>query len=267
MFGGGKDNFGIYRHFCSKHPESEVVIKSDGRIPKCDLCGMRAKDLGRHQQSSTCKKLRGRRESERKQDLQAKASKVTFQVNGKNIERVRSFRYLGRILTDNDDDEECVTDNLRRARQKWGVIAKILKREGANPVCMSRFYLTVVQAVLLYGADTWVIGKRDMGRLRSFHRRAIRHMTGQHIRKGGDDEWEYPDHGELMRKCKLFEMETYIERRRGTLRKYLEEHRETLLGEAKQTGRHSRDVHKILWWNQKWISRPEMTQMRNLWYP
>ena len=92
-------------------------------------------------------------------------------------------------------------------------------------------------------------------------------MTGQHIRKGGDDKWEYPDHGELMRKCKLFEMETYIERRRGTLRKYLEEHRETLLGEAKQTGRHSRDVHKILWWNQKWICRPEMTQMQKLWYP
>ena len=81
---------------------------------------------------------------------------------------------------------------------------------------MARFYITVVQAVLLYGAESWTITQKNMIKLRSFHNRAIRYMTGQHIRKN-EEEWSYPVHEELLAKCRLFPIETYIERRRGTL--------------------------------------------------
>ena len=91
---------------------------------------------------------------------------------------------------------------------------------------MGKIYLAVVQAVLLYGADSWIVSTRNMQLLRSFHHRAARYMTGQHIKKQGDGTWEYPDHDSLLRKCGLFPMKTYIERRRGTLRKYLEETKE-----------------------------------------
>ena len=51
---------------------------------------------------------------------------------------------------------------------------------------MAKFYITVVQVVLLYGADTWVISKRDMQKLKSFHNKAIRYITEKHIRKDRD---------------------------------------------------------------------------------
>ena len=75
---------------------------------------------------------------------------------------------------------------------------------------MARFYLTVVQAVLLYGADLWTISETNYNKLRSFHKQALRYMTGQHIQKQADGKWEYPNHFRLMGLCKLFTIDTYI---------------------------------------------------------
>ena len=93
----------------------------------------------------------------------------------------------------------------------------------------------------------------------------MRHMTGQHIRKKEDGTWEYPKHENLQWKCGLFKIEIYIERRRGTLRKYLEENREELLNKATTTKTAARHANKILWWNQKFISKEEMTAKTNFW--
>ena len=69
-------------------------------------------------------------------------------------------------------------------------------KEGASAKCMARFYLTIVQAVLLYGAESWVINRRDMNKLESFHNRVARYLTNKHIKKIDEDHWEYPDHEE-----------------------------------------------------------------------
>ena len=93
------------------------------------------------------------------------------------------FKYLGRILTNDDDDTRCIESNLKNAKKQWNSIAKILKQEGANSKCMAKFYITVVQAVLLYGAESWTISQRNERILVSFHRRAVRYLTNSHIRK------------------------------------------------------------------------------------
>jgi hypothetical protein len=264
--GGSKDKFGMYRHFCLRHPEATIVIPEDGEVERCDLCGMFAMNMGKHQVTSTCKKGRGRRSNEMLQNKQAEAEKVTFRVYGEELERVKEFRYLGRILTEDDDDTKNIIEQLKRARQKWNSIAKILKREGANAKTMAKFYMAVVQAVLLYGAESWTITGKNWKRLRSFHKRAMRYMTGQHIRKDDDGIWTFPDHKELEWKCGLFPIETYIERRRGTLRKYLDENRAELLEEAMEMTAPSKGANKILWWKQKWITKREMTEMTNFWF-
>ena len=47
--------------------------------------------------------------------------------------------------------------NLRKARGKWGQLSKILVIEGADRIMPGRFYVAVVQAVLLFGYETWVL--------------------------------------------------------------------------------------------------------------
>ena len=263
--GGGKDKFGLYRHFNLRHPNANIIIEQDGRLEKCILCGMRAKDMNKHQQSDTCAKARVRRTNEERQDSQAEAETKEIKINGVRIERVKHFKYLGRILSEDDCDSKCIDDQLKKTRKRWTCIAKILKREGANAACMGKFYLTIVQAVLLYGADSWVVKRDDLRKLQSFHSRAIRYMTGTHIQKRTSGEWEYPDHDKLLKKCRLFPIEEYIKRRRGTLMKFLEDYRGNLLAEAKICGRHCRDVNKIIWWQQDYRTKTEMAKLKYFW--
>ena len=255
----------MYRHFNLKHPQADIIIEEDGELPKCGLCGMRTVDVQKHMNNYTCKQAQRRRTNEGRQDEQFRANRVTFNIKGKEIERVRQFKYLGRIFTENDCDTVCIQDNLMKARQRWNCVAKLLKDEGADPKCMAEFYLTIVQSVLLYGADSWCITKGDMNKLNSFHLRAVRYLSGKHICKKNDGEWEYPNHRELLKQCGLLELEVYIQRRRGKLHKYLLENRVELLNAAKNQRKHCRNVNKIMWWDQKWIKKSEMKQISTKW--
>ena len=69
--GGGRDKFGVYRHFCFRHPQATIIIDEDGELPRCERCGMFTKDLEKHRKTSTCKKGMERRQNEKKQDEQA----------------------------------------------------------------------------------------------------------------------------------------------------------------------------------------------------
>ena len=91
-------------------------------------------------------------------------------------------------------------------------------------------------------------------------------MKNDHIRKVGEGQWEIPDQSKLEINCGLFDMKIYVEWRRSTLRKYLEEFRVDLLREAEAEARHSKDAHKILWWEQKWIEKEEMEELKNFWF-
>lgn len=114
--------------------------------------------------------------------------------------------------------------NLKKARARWGSVFRVLKTEGANYRAMAVFYLTIVQAVLLYGTDSWTISKRNMLILDEFHKRAVRHITERHILKERVGSWTYPNHDELLERCRLKLIEEYIKRRRWTLRQYFELH-------------------------------------------
>ena len=65
--------------------------------------------------------------------------------------------------------------------------------------------------------------------------------------KISEEVWEYPNHDKLQRECGLFPIEVYLERRRGTLRKYLEENRKELLEEAMKMTPAARNPNKVLW--------------------
>ena len=47
--------------------------------------------------------------------------------------------------------------NLGKAQKSWGRLSRILIQEGADPKVSGKFYKTVAQTVLLFGAETWVL--------------------------------------------------------------------------------------------------------------
>ena len=54
-------------------------------------------------------------------------------------------------------DTKCHTTSLKKARQVWGRLGKLLWSEGTGLEVSETFYRAVVQAVLLFGMETWVL--------------------------------------------------------------------------------------------------------------
>ena len=55
---------------------------------------------------------------------------------------------------------------MSRARAVWKRIKRILSREGEEPQASGPLFKAVVQAVILFGAETWVVTLcmgRDLG--------------------------------------------------------------------------------------------------------
>ena len=59
-----------------------------------------------------------------------------------------------------------------------GRLENILGREGEDKRTAGRFYEAVVQAVLLFGSETWVLTPQLEKSLEGFHRRAAQRMAG-----------------------------------------------------------------------------------------
>ena len=79
-------------------------------------------------------------------------------------------------------------------------------------------YKVIVQSVLLYGSESWVITKSKMMQLRSFHRRCARHITRTHIRQEEEDgTWIYPSSEGVLKEAGLDTIEEYIQKRRDTV--------------------------------------------------
>ena len=93
--GGSKYCTKFYCHFCLRHPDDDIITKEDGLLDKWSICVIQCLNLQQHQGLQTCKKEAQWHTHKQLQQAQVDAESVTFTVNGKHIEPVREFRYLG----------------------------------------------------------------------------------------------------------------------------------------------------------------------------
>ena len=82
------------------------------------------------------------------------SAEMDFEVYREQLQVVPRFKYLGRILTEGDDDWPAVTGNLGKARKIWGRLQGILNMEGATKRVSGKIFKAVVQQVFLFGAET-----------------------------------------------------------------------------------------------------------------
>ena len=129
-----------------------------------------------------------KRGSERKSRRLAEAEiresmEMAFEVYGHQIHSVPRFTYLGRVMTAGDDDWPEVAGNLAKAQKSWGRMQGILRREGAMPRISGNFFKAVVQQVLLFGAEMWVVTPKMERALSLLLHGAARRITGRQARR------------------------------------------------------------------------------------
>jgi hypothetical protein len=103
---------------------------------------------------------------------------------------------------------------------KWGRAGKILTSQGTPPKMMASFYKAIIQAVLLYGADSWVLTQEMERKLQSFHHRCARYIARKHIRKDGHGQWIAPPSDQVLHSLGLQTVKAYIQQRKNTVSTY-----------------------------------------------
>jgi hypothetical protein len=145
-----------------------------------------------------------------------------------------------------DGDDHAADRQLTRARERWGRIGRVLASDGASPRVMGYFYKEIIQSVLLYGVESWTLTERTIRRFHSFHNRVARYITGRHVRQREDGTYDCPPTVEVLADAGLENIETYIQRRRGTIQDHVRTR--PIYGKCRRSKALSTNVTKVVWW-------------------
>ena len=234
------------RHFCTRHMGDTIIIQEEANFEKCTRCGFSGKSCNnaKHWETKTCIEMTRKRISYFKKYEKRTALKAKFEIYGNSINRVRDFKYLGRVLEEKDDDSVAASRQLQRARSKWNRIAGVLKTQGVGSKIMGYFYKAIVQAVLLYGSESWTLSKDKLREFSSFHNRVARYLCDDHIRPLEDGTYYVPRTEDVLEKAGLFTIEHYIRLRRATVSNFVKERE--IYNECKQQKSMN---NRTVWWN------------------
>lgn len=98
------------------------------------------------------------------------------QVDGKELEEVLKFVYLGGTLTQKGGSEEDIRSRLGKARAAFSKLRNIWKSSQLKLNTKLKIFKSNVVAVLLYGCETWRMTKSDETKLDVFLHKSLRRL-------------------------------------------------------------------------------------------
>ena len=109
-------------------------------------------------------------------------------VDGKKIEEVDSYVYLGQIVT-NDHDQ--IQEIKRRIGQGWSAFCKLdIMRDKNVPVRLKRkAFNECMLPVMTYGCETWSLSNTQLEKLVTTQRKMERIMIGVTLKDRKSTEW------------------------------------------------------------------------------
>ena len=139
---------------------------------------------------------------------------TSLTVYGKPIKRVTAFKYLGRYLSQDDDDTKAIA--ARRAVAEATLIAihkNFLRSRKTTTATRLRVYHTVSLTQLISGSATWVIPVDEQRKLRSFQQRHLRHCLHKHPKKV-NGELRYPSRESILKAARQHDILEIIDHAR-----------------------------------------------------
>jgi hypothetical protein len=94
------------------------------------------------------------------------------------LEQVKSFCYLGDVISAGGGAEDTSRNRVRSGWAKFHELGCVLKGRGASLSLKGKFYNACVQKALLYGTETWPMKLEDVQRLERAEKAMVRWMCG-----------------------------------------------------------------------------------------
>ena len=110
---------------------------------------------------------------------------------------------------------------MAREKKVWSRILRILSREGVAPQVSGFFFKAVIQVVLIFGAETWVVTPRMGKSLGGFQTQVEIWLTEQLPQRTTDGKCKYTSAAAAREEAGFLTMKEYVRRRQNTVAQYI----------------------------------------------
>ena len=162
---------------------------------------------------------------------------------------VRQSKYLGRIVSYDNNHTPAIRRNIKKTRRQWGQFRKVLERDSVPPRVAGMFYQAVMASALLYGSESWVVSPSALRGLEGFHVEAARRLAGMRPWKV-KVEWVYPHSTDVLTAAHLQPIKYYLQKRRHIVYN-------TIRGRECEGAERCRGTPPRLFWVEQDMSMPE----------
>ena len=108
---------------------------------------------------------------------QSTASLPQIQIDGKILNNVDSFTYLGSTISSSNSLDKEISSRIAKANASFGRLQKrVWTERGIRTDTKCAVYRAVVLTALLYGCEAWTLYSRHVKLLEQFHQRCLRQI-------------------------------------------------------------------------------------------
>jgi hypothetical protein len=94
-----------------------------------------------------------------------------LQIGNLEIGQVRSFKYLGTIVNENNSIEEEIKERIALGNKAYYSNKRLFQNKLISRGAKLKLYWTVVRPVVTYACETWVLKESEIDRLLVFERK------------------------------------------------------------------------------------------------
>ena len=85
---------------------------------------------------------------------------ATITVNGKELEQVKQFKYLGALITEDSKSNREIKTRIGAATSALVKLDKVIKDKKLSTKIKMRIMRSIVTSTVLYGCESWTISKK-----------------------------------------------------------------------------------------------------------
>ena len=105
-------------------------------------------------------------------------ARLNVMLNGKALEEVDQFKYLGSVIAANAGVEAVVRHRVNEGCKVLGALKGVMKNRGLGMNVKKVLYEKVVVPMVMYGSDSWGMKVTERQKLNVFEMKCLRSMTG-----------------------------------------------------------------------------------------
>ena len=106
---------------------------------------------------------------------------LNLSLNGRTLEQVDSFKYLGSKVCKDGSVKGEVNHRLSEGAKVWGALGKVCKVRTVGLKAKKNMYESIVIPIVTYGAETWSMSVNERKRLDVMEMKCLRSMCGVSI--------------------------------------------------------------------------------------